>query len=159
MNERIVLVFGKICSGKGHFCKQFSLRTHIITSSIVKQLSQFDTRSQLGTTKHLDQEIAEEIIKQINEVEGNVIIDGIRQLSIVQAIVDCFGQTNVALVWLDVSKEELKRRFLSRKDIKDDQDFETALLKDAELGLDELEQEVRANPSTYIVRYENDAKR
>lgn len=139
-NKRhIVLLSGKLCSGKGTYCSNnLPGYTHISVSDIVKQISGFNKRSDLHTTKDLDTQIADELISIISH-HNPVVIDGIRQKSIVDKIQSAFGD-KVELRWLEVSPEELERRYSSRQDKKDDQDFNTALQRDRDLGLDDVEQ-------------------
>ncbi len=136
--HNIILLSGKLCSGKGTYCKNnLSGYDHVSVSDIVKRLSGFNKRSDLHTTKDLDTQIADELIS-ICAHNPNVVIDGIRQLSIVTKLVDTFGDA-VDLQWLEVPQEELERRFNSRQDKKDDQDFNTAIQRDRDLGLDDVE--------------------
>jgi hypothetical protein len=60
-----------------------------------------------------------------------IIIDGIRQVSIVNKILEVYPDAE--LVWLEVPTEERKRRYESRKDIKDVEPFEVADNKPIEL--------------------------
>lgn len=159
-DKNIFLVFGKLCSGKGTFCQRYTERgyTHIATSDVVKRVSGAQTRSGLHNTKHLDMAIADELISLIRNNE-RIIIDGIRQLSIVERILQEFGKENVTLFWLEVPVEELKRRYHSRADVKDDQDFEDAITRDDQLGLGELEQQLKKRKELLVVDYYYDGER
>jgi predicted kinase len=152
---RIVLVFGKLCSGKGTYCaNQYPDRVHIVTSNVVRQVSGAATRDRLQDTKQLDQAIAAELINQTKLALGtgrDVVIDGIRQRSIVEWITKEFGVDNVGIVWLDVPREELQRRYLNRKDAKDTQAFDQAYAKDEELGLAELHPWLNANLKVHTI--------
>lgn len=140
--RHIVLLSGKLCSGKGTYCSNvLPGYTHVSVSDIVKSISGFNKRSELHTTKDLDTQIADELISIISH-HNPIVIDGIRQLSIVKRIQDAFGD-GVDLQWLDVPQHELERRYNSRQDKKDDQDFNTALQRDRDLGLDDVEQHFR----------------
>lgn len=150
-DKPIVLVLGKMCTGKGVYCeKAFPGMHKIVVSDIVKSFSGAKTRSQLTRTKHLDQIIADEIIRQIHDHE-RVVVDGIRQKSIIQRIVDEFGEDNIDVIWLQTSEDEMRRRYYRRGSKKDDQPFETALAKDEELGLGDVERWATNRPLTKIV--------
>ena len=150
----IVLVFGNLCSGKGHYCQtQYANRYHIATSDVVRVVSGATTRSELHKTADLDQEIAKGIITRIEQHGGNAIVDGIRQLSIIKAIIDYYGSGSVELIWLEVPAHVRKQRYTARGDSKDNQEFEVASDKDNVLGLGDVEQWVKKDPETRIVHY------
>jgi adenylate kinase family enzyme len=153
-DKPIILVSGRLCSGKGTYCSQLANKLgkkHIVTSDIVKMISGFNKRSDLHTTKSLDQQIADELIRQIYANDGEVIVDGIRQQSIIERILERFGEKNVELRWLHVDPEELERRFYDRADKKDDQDFETATELDRHLGIDDVESYITNHPAGSVI--------
>jgi len=86
------------------------------------------TRDQLQNTMHLDNLIANSIIQSIDIYEASygrgVIVDGIRQVSIVEKVLEKYPDAE--LVWLEVPEEERRRRYESRKDIKDVESFDVA---------------------------------
>lgn len=142
---KIVLLFGEICSGKSTY--DFGEQSMRITvSNIVKRLMQSEDREVLQKTKHLDSIIADEIIEEIGNIFGyvdplphTIIIDGIRQYSIVEQVQQHLpDNAQVEYKWLQVDREERKRRFEARKDPKDTLTFEEAEKRDNELGLSEL---------------------
>ena len=136
--SKIILLSGKLCSGKGYCSANlYSDFKHIVVSGIVKRLSKATSRSELTKTQHLDDQIASALISEIQKYD-EVVVDGIRQLSIVKQLIERFGDI-VELVWVEVPKAELKQRFEQRKDKKDDTSFEQALEFDSKLGLDEVE--------------------
>lgn len=151
MDKRITMLFGPICSGKTTWSnirlqachEKYIDVSYIKVSDIVKNLSKAQTRSELQDTGDLEQQIAsaliEEITIQFTDVE-EVIVDGVRQLGILKSIIDEFAlQSYIDLVWLEESKEELKRRFDERSQPRDlDLTFEEAYERDMELGLDKL---------------------
>lgn len=138
-SKPIVLVFGRICSGKGTFCKLYTKKGyhHITTSDVVKKLSGVQTRDKLQDTKNLDTAIGEEMINIIKQ-HDKIIIDGIRQTKIVDRIIKEFGD-DVDMVWLEATRELRKERFTKRGAAKDDQSFEDAERGDSKLGLDDVE--------------------
>jgi adenylate kinase family enzyme len=135
--RRIVLIFGKICSGKSTYADALSYVTkakRITVSDIVKRVSGKVSRSELQNTQNLDMQIAEELIAEIQKYD-KVVVDGIRQSSIVWGLINEFGFDNINMLWLDVSDEVRKYRFYDRSIAKDDLSFEEADLRDEHLGL------------------------
>ena len=142
---KIVFLFGEICSGKSTLdFGESSMR--ITVSNIVKKLMQSEDREVLQKSKHLDNVIADEIVEEIDNIFGfvyphppTIIIDGIRQYSIVKQVQQCLpDNVQVEYKWLQVDSVERKRRFEARKDPKDTLTFEEAEKRDNELGLSEL---------------------
>jgi len=146
----IVLVFGKLCSGKGTYCAPFTRSgfKHISTSDIVKRLSGAKTRGELQHTADKGPAIAQELVEIIGK-NRKVIVDGIRQPEIVDAIVSRFGRDNIEMVWLDVPDDIRKARFDQRGAAKDDQTFADADLGDQKLGMDKIE--AKYKPQSQIV--------
>lgn len=147
----IVLVFGRLCSGKGTYCQAYTDQGyhHITTSHVVKRLSGLKTRGQLQHTKDLDAAIGEEMVKEIAK-HDKVVIDGIRQTKIVEAIVDAYGD-KVDMIWLDVPERIRRDRFVMRGAAKDDQTFDDAEAGDTNLGLDDVEKEYK--PKSRVVDF------
>jgi dephospho-CoA kinase len=127
----IILVFGRICSGKS----SFQTNAHrIVVSDIVRKLINSNDRSQLQNTQHLDEQIAEEILRQMESYDylmshdllrvHNIVIDGIRQPSIVEYILERFPEAH--LIWLDVPQEVRRRRYETRNAEKDTESFDQA---------------------------------
>jgi predicted kinase len=148
--ERIVLLFGKICSGKSTYADALCYVTkakRITVSDIVKRVSGKVSRSELQGTAHMDKEIALELIAEIKKYD-KVVIDGIRQLSIVVELAAEFGREELGLVWLEVSDEIRKYRFRDRSVAKDDITFEEADIRDEKLGLKELAESLK---DSYII--------
>lgn len=144
-DKPIHLVMGRLCSGKGTFCEHllYDNGQLIVTSDIVRSITNIDKRSELCKTAYLDQTIADRMIEQIDTILNSgskVVVDGIRQVTIVQRLIDNYGLDNIELTWLDVDKEVLKYRFSKRKDAKDDQTFEELFDRDEQLGVRDLEQ-------------------
>jgi len=145
---KIVFLFGEICSGKSTL--DLGQQTIKITvSNVVKRLMQSEDREVLQNSKHLDKVIADEIIEEINNMQNfldilpqYIIVDGIRQHSILAQIEQWITGTSqnipVEYMWLEVDREERKRRFEARKDPKDTLTFEEAEKRDNELGLSDL---------------------
>ena len=128
---KLTLLFGRICSGKSSLYKD-SYR--IVASNLVRGIVNSASREDLQNTMHLDDTIAESIIMTIDYVideNPHVVVDGIRQASIVEKVLQHYP--NAELVWLEVPVEERKRRYEARKDAKDVEAFEIADNKPIEL--------------------------
>lgn len=155
----ILLVFGKLCSGKGTLSKSLINRTHIVTSDIVSKVCRSTIRSEMQDTKQLDNLISHGIIDAINNARSKktshdkIVVDGIRQLSIVKSLVDFYGADQIDMVYLNVPEAELKRRFVDRKDRKDNLSFEELLKRDDELGFSELEPWLLTNSCVNVINF------
>lgn len=148
--NRIVLLFGKICSGKSTYANALSYITkakRITVSDIVKRVSGKASRSELQDTAHMDQDICYELCCEINKYD-KVVIDGIRQYTIVTGLVAEYGLENIDLVWLEVPDDVRKYRFYDRAVSKDDITFEEADARDEKLGLKELQENLK---NSYII--------
>lgn len=144
-NRSIVIICGNLSSGKGTYAKQrYADFHHISVSHIVKSLTGMKTRSELSTTGALDTQIIHELIKQISE-HDKVVVDGIRQPSILHKLKLHFGDQIKDIVWLDVPEEKRRQYFTNRAASKDDMDFDTAMKTDRNLGIDEVEKYIRDN--------------
>jgi predicted kinase len=151
LNRQIILVSGNLCSGKGHFCQsQYPEYTPISVSDIVKSLAQTDTRSELTKTKSLDALIADKLIDEISK-HSKVIVDGIRQVSIIKTLQQHFGSQIKDMIWLDVPTDTLRQRFEQRKRSQDDLSFDAALAADNELGVGEVEHYLKS--SGKVIKY------
>jgi len=128
---KLTLLFGRICSGKSSLYKD-SYR--IIVSNLVRGIINSASREDLQNTMHLDNKIAEAVIRTIDYVideHPHVVVDGIRQATIVEKVLQHYPDAE--LVWLEVPVEERKRRYEARKDAKDVEAFEIADNKPIEL--------------------------
>ncbi len=129
---KVTLVFGRICSGKSEYrIKDRVGRVYV--SGIVRGLVMSQDRNTLQNSMHLDNQIAERILKAFEDMKHTheIIIDGIRQVSIVNKVLEVYPDAE--MVWLEVPTEERKRRYENRKDIKDIEPFEVADNKPIEL--------------------------
>jgi hypothetical protein len=125
---KLTLLFGRICSGKTSY---YPDSCRIVVSNLVRAIINSSSREELQNTMHLDHLIAQSIIQNIDLACEHVVVDGIRQVSIVNTILEHYP--NAELVWLEVSIEERKRRYETRKDIKDVEPFDIADNKAIEL--------------------------
>ena len=148
--NKIVLLFGKICSGKSTYADALCYITkakRITVSDIVKRVSGKISRSELQNTAHMDVEIIKELCVEINKYD-KVVIDGIRQYSIVLGLSTEYGLSNIDMIWLEVPDEIRKYRFHDRAISKDDITFEEADARDERLGLKELAESLK---KTYTI--------
>ena len=148
--KKIVLLFGKICSGKSTYADALCYVTkakRITVSDIVKQVSGKVSRSELQNTAHMDQDICHELCQEINKYD-KVVIDGIRQYTIVTGLVSEYGLENLDLIWLEVPDATRRYRFYDRAISKDDITFEAADERDEKLGLKELQDKLK---DSYII--------
>lgn len=126
------MVFGRICSGKSQYrIKDKVGRTFV--SSIVRALVESSDRDKLQNSMHLDDQIAKKILEgpELMEHTEEIIIDGIRQVSIVNKILEVYPDAE--MIWLEVPVEERKRRYEARGAAKDIEPFEVADNKEIEL--------------------------
>jgi hypothetical protein len=134
--NKVTLLFGRICSGKSSY-RSDELIPRVVVSTLVRSViaDLAATRDQLQDTMHLDNLIADHIIKMVDIYEASygrgAIVDGIRQVSIVEMILEKYPDAE--LIWLEVPEEERRSRYESRGDAKDVQPFDIADNKDIEL--------------------------
>ena len=128
---RVTLLFGRICSGKTSY---YPDSCRIVVSNLVRDIINSTSREELQNTMHLDQRIANSILDTLDYIvdeHPHIVVDGIRQASIVHEVLKCYPDAE--LVWLSVEDSERKRRYESRKDIKDVEPFVIADNKPIEL--------------------------
>lgn len=143
LQRKIIIVCGKICSGKGYYCANKFPDYHQVTvSDVVKRIAKTDVRSELGKTADMDQLIADALIEEIKK-HNKVIVDGARQISIIKRLQQAFGSQIEDIIWLDVPEETLRTRFTQRQAKKDDITFDDAVSSDNKLGLGDVEQYIR----------------
>lgn len=134
--NKITLLFGRICSGKSTI---YPDSYRITVSNLVRGILNTSDRTALQNSQHLDQEIASSILMtmfHVCEQYPHVVVDGIRQVSIVNRVLEEFPDAE--LIWLEVPTEERKRRYEHRKDTKDVEPFEIADNKPIELECSEI---------------------
>lgn len=149
---KVLFLFGEICSGKSTYDPGTTYHRYTV-SSVVKAIMQTQDRALLQDSKHLTEHIANTICEDISHYHNFVfvdeqttpqyfVIDGIRQHEILNTIEQFlqrnYPSINLEYKWLEVDREERKRRFEARNDIKDTLSFEEAEKRDNELGLSTL---------------------
>lgn len=145
--KQIIAVCGPVCCGKTTWCNDHNSNPtddlkdgYVKVSDIVKMISNAQTREELQNTKHLDMQIAEELLSIVDsllKICNIVYIDGIRQLSIFRYLKA--KHSSIQLVWIETPYEEREQRYNSRADLRDsDISFVQADKQDFDLGLGEL---------------------
>lgn len=152
VNKRIIIVVGKVCSGKDTFAQTLINHTQIDIGFLVKEITKTNQRIH---NKDLDKEIIRQLDYRLDGFQNvpiNFIITGIRQLSILKYLISQYI-SEVELIWLDVPDEELKRRFINRQSEKDKGfTFEEVIKRDSELGLGEIEEFIKQNDIFKIIK-------
>jgi len=140
--DHIIFVAGTICSGKTYEARLLAedLDYDLIEiSDIVRGILDTNKRDKLQGHP----ELSTQIIYQIGELrrttrKKGVVISGPRQVEIVSAYPEA------EMIWMNTSLDMCFERFCSRGDSKDTEfdrnTFEEYLLKDDELGLQEVKQ-------------------
>lgn len=145
MSARICVVIGQCCSGKDTFANKLQ-RFQIDIGSIVRSIKSTNVRT-------YDQSLDTVIIlqlKQLIDQHDNVVITGIRQLTILQFIINEYCNQYV-LINLDVPNHILKQRFMDRQADKDALlTFEQVIEKDNELGFSQIQQFIQSNKKLFL---------
>ena len=149
---KVLFLFGEICSGKSTYAPE-GKSIRITVSNVVKKLMQSEDREVLQKSRHMDTMIANEIANDLwhydtfifeskDTTPDYIIIDGIRQGTILTILESYIERSHpywtIEHKWLDVDRDERKRRFEARKDPKDTLTFEQAEKRDNQLGLSNL---------------------
>ena len=144
---KITTIIGPVCSGKTYLLKTiFPTQMKVEIGDIVREIKSESTRI---FDKGLDFQISAKlrlIIKKAIDEEVDLVIVGIRQLSIL-LLAELFikahqlnPQKNIKYVrtFLNVDSALRRERFISRAASKDKLSFEETERRDNELGLQEL---------------------
>jgi hypothetical protein len=144
---KITTIIGPVCSGKTHLLQTaFPAQMKVEIGDVVREIKSQTTRV---FDKNLDFQINAKlrlIIKQAIEDEIDLVIVGIRQLSILLATeifikahqLDPTKKIKYARIFLNVDVALRRERFISRAASKDELSFEEIERRDDELGLREL---------------------
>lgn len=152
MNEniKILIVCGRMCSGKGHFCHQFHNKEQISISTLIKAIVNCHERVHDAS---LDQAVIHRLLELIAEKsnEGKTFfIEGIRQLSIIEALESVF--VNISYVWIESSEQDRRARFYKRKDERDIENFFSYDKKDELLGILKVKDYLHTKKELLIVK-------
>ncbi len=149
---KVLFLFGEICSGKSTYEPE-GKSVRLTVSNVVKKLMQSEDREVLQKSRHMDTMIANELANDLWNYDAFVfeskettpdylIIDGIRQGTILTVLESYIERSHprwgIEYKWLEVDREERRRRFDARKDPKDTISFDEAEKRDNELGLSNL---------------------
>lgn len=142
---QIRFVAGPIAAGKSVYVKMFKEQhpnAHVISvGDAARFVSGKSMRSSLQKDPVDAANIAERIDDLINVQEGCdlFVIDGPRQIEVIEYFIAAYGLGNVQVVWLDPGYEIRKSRFYSRNlETDSDSDFDDANQLDDALGLKEI---------------------
>ena len=150
--RKLIIVVGKVCSGKDFVADNvFDNALKIDIGSIVRSLTKTTQRIHQKT---LDIQIIVQVHKAINATDKDVVITGIRQLTIYNNLLLLASGRRFKQVtyYLECPLEVLRERYYKRNNPKDmGIPFEDVIEKDAALGLAELEQVVLNEPNTITI--------
>lgn len=130
----IIIVVGRICAGKDTFAQTLAEHIQIDVGDIVREITQTQMRVQKS---ELDVQIIPILIDRIRK-QKPVVVTGLRQVSILTALLREFNVDDFELVFLDTPYEERRRRFVNRGAAKDILSFDEYEARDKEIGLDIL---------------------
>ncbi len=152
MDKKIIIILGRVASGKDTFAATLINHTQIDIGSIVREIKQQEQRV---FDKDLDDEIMYQLKEKLKDnPTTNFVITGIRQKGILQyLIVNCEAHfIEYECIYLEVPDEELKRRFICRQNFKDiGLSFEEVIERDGELGLNEIEKYIKENQELFTI--------
>lgn len=142
--RKIKLVCGRLCSGKDFIINRHYKRYDVISvSDIVKSIVESNDRAILQDTKHLDSEIIEQLKVLYSP---RLVINGIRQMSIISGMLGSNPAETVEVVWVCCPEDVRRDRYYDREDVKDSQlTFEEADESDSKLGLLQIESYILNN--------------
>ena len=133
---KVIYLCGRICSGKSSYRSEVK---RVKVSNVVRSIINTNDRSKLQDTMHLDRWILDSLIVHISQYkqigEQEIIVDGIRQVSILENLLKIFPGD---VIWLEVPTEERKRRYENRSAEKDTELFNEADNKPIELECREI---------------------
>lgn len=144
--KRIVVICGPVCSGKDTMSTKYVEQGYqcISVSDIVRRLTKTTNRTHL---KNLSKDIVSELLKFI-EKNDTIVVNGPRQMSVVGALWNIVD-ADVVVGWLEVDREELRRRFLNRASPKDREfTYDEVVDRDSKLGLCKIESYIKARSKT-----------
>jgi len=132
----ITFVCGQLCSGKTHYSKALAALVDgvfIEVGDIVREIKQTSDRKQLQDSKHLYEQIAENLIRKmpLSDVK-QYVVSGVRQKEILKHFSDA------TLLWIECPKKERKKRYKERARQGDVVTFKEADQGDVNLGILEV---------------------
>lgn len=135
--RKVLGILGPVCSGKTTYMERYPDRwLKIDIGSIVREI----TKSQERTfDKSLDEQIIQKLRYAILPSDKDIIVSGIRQVSIAHHLEIITMLDDFMWVYLDVPQEILEARYEKRaaeKDLK--LTFQQAIAKEVELGYNDM---------------------
>ena len=132
----ITFVCGQLCSGKTHYSKALAALVDgvfIEVGDIVREIKQTDDRKQLQDSKHLHEQIVENLIRKmpLSDVK-QYVVSGVRQKEILKHF------SEATLLWIECPKKERKKRYKERARQGDIVSFKEADQGDVNLGILEV---------------------
>ncbi len=129
----ITFVCGQLCSGKTHYSKALAALVNgvfIEVGDIVREIKQTKDRKQLQDSKHLYEQIVENLIRKmpLSDIK-QYIISGVRQKEILKHFPEA------TLLWIECPKKERKKRYKERARQGDGISFKEAEQGDVDLGI------------------------
>lgn len=153
IDMKVIIICGAICSGKSTYAARFKGGVTVDIGDIVREIKETAIRVH---DKSLDQQIIASLRKRLSafrKKELTIIVTGIRQTSILEALEAMLKKDTYAKVLLQVPTEVLKQRYKKRNALKDAKlSFEEATARDAALGYKELEDRLRQDKTVTIVK-------
>ena len=132
----ITFVCGQLCSGKTHYSKALAALVDgvfIEVGDIVREIKQTSDRKQLQDSKHLHEQIVENLIRKMPLCEvKQYVVSGVRQKELLKHFPDA------TLLWIECPKKERKKRYKERSRQGDTVNFKEADQGDIELGILEV---------------------
>ena len=141
----IIFVCGELCSGKSTVAKSLFIEAtrvpnkhtlFIEVSDVVSNILQSKVRSEISNRPELDQEIIANIKSKMVGGLDQIIVSGVRQVSILKAF------SEASYIWASSPYEERYRRFCLRNTEKDPiksiEAFKESNQKDVDLGILEV---------------------
>ena len=157
-NKKIVVVVGRICSGKSVFsqilAKNLELRGRVVKIVDIGDLvREIVNKEERVFKSQLDLKIIERLSSIINSSREDevVIVVGPRQVSITNSL----EGEKTQFLYLECSEQERRRRYLSRNADKDkDLSFEEVEQRENELGMQTVIETILNSENHTIVKIE-----
>lgn len=148
----LIIVIGKVCTGKDYFAREvYPNAVKIDVGDIVRSITKKQQRTFICD---LDKDIIQVLQTTIFNIETDqVIVTGIRQLTIYEALIQRFSNFEIRTYYLRCSEELAKLRFLEREAEKDrTMTYEQVVDFDNQLGLAELQVELMSRLDVHFLQ-------
>lgn len=142
-----LFICGEIACGKSTFGQKIAKKNKyefIEVSDIVKRITKEVVREKIANLPDLDEAIIKELKAFLKKHNDRVVVSGVRQVTILQAFEKSKLDLSPIYYWIDISREERLKRYLSRKDAKDKgcslYTFNKSSAADVKLGIKEVKE-------------------